>query len=60
MYLGLGPVVAMHTRSLYAVINEACYWDERFAMSKEALDEIRFWFETFDRLNSFPILQLPL
>ena len=49
MYLGLGPVVRMHTRSLYAVINEACYWDERVALSEEALDEIHFWFENFDK-----------
>ena len=55
MYLGLGPVVRMCTRSLYAVINEACYWDERVALSKEALDKIHFWSENFDRLNGFPI-----
>ena len=55
MYLGLGPVVRMHTRSLYAVINEAVYWDERVALSEEALDEIHFWLENFDRLNGFPI-----
>ena len=55
MYLGLGPVVRMHTRVLYVVINEACCWDERDALSEEALDEIHFWFENFDRLNGFPI-----
>ena len=55
MYLGLGPVVRMRTRSLYAVINEAVYWDERVALSGEALDEIHFWLENFDRLNGFPI-----
>ena len=55
MYLGLGPVVRMHTRSLYAINNEACYWHERVALSEEALDEIHFWFENFDRLNGFPI-----
>ena len=55
MYLGLGPVVRIRTRSLYAVINEACYWDEMVALSEEALDEIRFWFENFDRLNGIPI-----
>ena len=55
MYLGLGPVVRMRTRSLYAVINEAVYWDERVALSEEALDEIHFWLENFDRLNAFPI-----
>ena len=55
MYLGLGPVVRMRTRSLYAVINEACYWDERISLSEEALDEIHFCFENFDRLNGFPI-----
>ena len=49
MYLGLGPVVRMRTRSLYAVINEVCYWDKRVALSEEALDEIHFWFENFDR-----------
>ena len=49
-------MVRMHTRSLYAVINEAVYWDERVALSAVALDEIHFWFENFDRLNGFPIL----
>ena len=55
MYLGLGPVVRMRTRSLNAVINEACYWEERVALSEEALDETHFWFGNFDRLNDFPI-----
>ena len=45
----------MRTRSYYAVINEASYWDKRVALSEEALDEIHFWFENFDRLNGFPI-----
>ena len=40
MYVRLGPVVRMRTRSLYAVINEACYWDKRVALSEEALDEV--------------------
>ena len=56
MYLGLGPVVRMHTRSLYAVINEACYWDDRddrVALSEEALDDIHFRFENFNRLNKW-------
>ena len=48
-------MVRMRTRSLYAVINEAVYWDERVALSEEALDEIHFWLENFDRLNGFPI-----
>ena len=55
MYFGLAPAVRMHTRSLYAVINEACFWDIRVALSEEALDEIHFWFENIDRLNGFPI-----
>ena len=64
MYLGLGPVIRMHTRSLYAVINEACYWDDRVALSEEVLDDIHFRFENFNRLNkwlsnsaSFPFSQ---
>ena len=48
-------MVRMRTRSLYAVINEAVYWDKRVALSEEALDEIHFWLENFDRLNGFPI-----
>ena len=55
IYLGLGPVVRMCTRSLYAVINEAGYWDEMVTLSEEALDDDHFWFENFDRLNGFPI-----
>ena len=55
LHVGLGPVARMHKRSLYAVINEACQWDERVALSKEALDEIHFQFKNFDRLNGFPI-----
>ena len=55
MYLRLAPVVRMRTKSLYAVINEAWYWKETVAMSEEALHEIDFWFENFDRLNGFPI-----
>ena len=55
MSLRLGPVVRLRTRPLYAVMNEAGYWDERFALSEEALDEIHFWFENFDRLNGFSI-----
>ena len=37
------------------VINEACYWEERIALSEEAPDEIHFWFKNSGRLNSFPI-----
>ena len=46
MYLGLGPVVRMRNRSLYAVVNEACYWDQSVALSEEALDEIHLSFLT--------------
>ena len=60
MYLGLVPVVRMCTRSLNAVINEACYWDERVALSEKAPDETHFWFGNFDRLNDFQFGQLPL
>ena len=50
-------MVRMRTRCLYAVINEACYWNDSAALSEEALDEIHFWFENFDRLNGFPFSQ---
>ena len=42
--------------SIYS-INEACYWDERVVLSEKAPDEIRFWFQNFERPNGF---QLPL
>ena len=52
--LGIGPVSRMWTR-LYANINQTSVWDKPLTLAPDALKELEFWGNCFEKFNGQPI-----
>ena len=55
MGLGIGPVSYMWTRRLYANVNQASAWDRALTLASDALRELEFWENCFEKFNGQPI-----
>ena len=54
MSLGIGPVSPMWTR-LHANVNQASAWDRPLTLALDALRELEFWENCFEKFNGQPI-----
>ena len=51
MYVALGPVVRLMTRSLYSLLNSRHSWFDRLCITAEAKEEIQFWYKSITKYN---------
>jgi len=57
--MALGHVSRLMTRSSYSLLNSRRYWCEALTITPEAKQELRFWLDNLDRLNSQGIWHSP-
>jgi hypothetical protein len=60
MSLAIGGVARIQTRALYRSVGERLTrqdWKRKMRLSVEAVAELRFWVEHFDRFNGRPIVE---
>ena len=51
MRLAVGPVSRLHTRAMYAVLNQRGFWSDWLTLSLDALNELQFWKQSIDIFN---------
>ncbi|CAI7888398.1 unnamed protein product [Closterium sp. NIES-53] len=57
MSLALGATARAFSHKLLQTINTAPSWNSRISLSSEAIDELGFWMEQFDKFNGAPFHQ---
>lgn len=51
MYLAMGPVTRLMTRSMYALLNSRYFWCQSLCITEEAKVELLFWLTQLDNFN---------
>ena len=59
MFLGLGAVARLRTRSLYRLLDCRSSWYTLLPLTKDAKEELQFWYHNIDAFNGQNIWRSP-